>query len=200
VGTKLSRKALTKPNANSGNMNDYAQMLTIGLGEDASSDDAAKVRAWMAANPNEFWELGELAHHASEKVVKYSTSWVAQQESVKKRMKKLKDDLGYSSSNIVEQMAITQVVLNWARLYFLEASLSSAAKGQHSRDSAHYWDRRVTMAQGRYNQALVTLARIRKLKLPDITAIQAQVAYVNAGEDAPVELQAMRLLPAEVGK
>jgi hypothetical protein len=42
-------------------------------------------------------------------------------------------------------------------------------------------------------QALTSLAKIRKLKLPDITAIQANVAFVNASE-GPVGLQAKRLI------
>ncbi len=192
--TSLKQRAANNLKAAGVNKNELAEMLYAGLDGAASPDDVEKVRAWLQANPEEFTIFGELATQAHEKVVTCATTWVVEQERVKTRMHKLKDDLGYSSSNILEQMAITQVVLNWARLYFLENNLSNATSGSHNKELAHYWDRRVTMAQGRYNQALVTLAKLRKLKLPDITAIQANVAYVNAGSDAPVELQAKHLI------
>jgi hypothetical protein len=189
VGSQLS-----KQKASAANKQELERILTIGLdNEKTTPDDVEKVRAWLAANPDEFRYFGELASQALEKVVTCATSWVLEQERVRERMNRLKEDLGYGSSNIVEQMAITQVVLNWARLYFLEINLSNATNGSHNRESAHYWDRRVTMAQSRYNQALLSLAKIRKLKLPDITAIQANVAYVNASS-GPVGLQAKHLL------
>ena len=195
----MDSKALSKQKKESlANMEDLAQILSVGVSSEkpATPDEAAMVRAFLAANPDEFREVGELANHALKTVVESATSWTVEQVRARERMEKLKHDLGYDSSNIVEQMAITQVVLNWARLYFLEVNLSSATKGSHNKDSAHYWDRRVTMAQGRYHNALISLAKIRKLKLPDITAIQAQVAYVNAGGDGSVELQAKKLLTA----
>jgi hypothetical protein len=193
---------VSKQKASHANMEELAQVLSVGLdGDSPTSDDEQKVRAVLAAHPDQFRAFGELASQALEKVVTCATTWAVERVRVQERMQKLKTDLGYDSSNIVEQMAITQVTLNWARLYFLENNLSNATNGSHNRESAHYWDRRVTMAQGRYNQALISLAKIRKLKLPDITAIQAQVAYVNAGENGgSVELQAKRLLPAEAGK
>ena len=193
----MGKNSLSKQELESrANGADYAEMISVGLNGDASVDPRAaeRVRAWMKENPDELRELGELAALARERVVSCATTWVAEQESVKRRMDRMTQELGYESSNILEQMAITQVVLNWVRLYFLEINLSNATRGSHNRESAHYWDRRVTVAQGRYNQALTTLAKLRKLKLPDITAIQAQVAYVNAS-DGPVELQAKRLLP-----
>ena len=179
------------------NESELRDVLGVGLNSDVAVDpkDAERVRAWIAANPDELRELGELALLAKERVVTCATTWVAEQESVKRRMAKMTQDLGYETSNILEQMAITQVVLNWVRLYFLETKLSNATKGSHNREAAHYWDRRVTAAQGRYNQALTTLAKLRKLKLPDITAIQANVAYINA-PDSPTELRAKQLLPA----
>jgi hypothetical protein len=189
VGSQLS-----KQKASAANKQELAQILSVGLVDEKTTPaDVEKAKAWLAANPDEFRYFGELASQALEKVVTCATTWVLEQERVRERMNRLKDELGYGSSNIVEQMAITQVTLNWARLYFLENNLSNATSGSHNRESAHYWDRRVTMAQGRYNQALISLAKIRKLKLPDITAIQAQVAYVNA-TDGPVDLHAKKLL------
>jgi hypothetical protein len=197
---KKSTALSKQQKADLANREEFAQVVMAGIDGEATSDDVARVRALLANYPDEFREFGELASQALDKVVMCATTWVVEQQRAKERMQKLKDDLGYASSNIVEQMAITQVVLNWARLYFLENNLSTATKGSHNKESAHYWDRRVTMAQGRYNQALISLAKIRKLKLPDITAIQAQVAYVSAGEGAPVEMRAKHLLPSEAAK
>jgi hypothetical protein len=137
VDTKLS-----KQKAERANIEELAQILGVGLsGDNPSADDVEKVRAILAANPGEYRSFGELASKALESVVECATTWVVQRETVKERMQKLQDDLGYASSNIVEQMAITQVVLNWARLYFLETNLSNATRESHRPESAHYWDR-----------------------------------------------------------
>ena len=177
------------------NQIEHARMFTAGLGRPATHDETVKVKAYLAANPDELARMEGLADKAAELVIKSATTWVYEQESVKGQMADLRVRLGYESSNVIERLAIEQAVIAWARLHFLENNLSHAVKGSHSKELAHYWDRRVSMAQHRYNQALISLAKIRKLKLPDITAIQANVAYVNSGE-GPVAMRANRLLPA----
>jgi hypothetical protein len=179
----------------SGNLEELAQLVSIGLDTDKppTADETAKIRAWLAANPDEFRHVGEMAKYALERVVDTGTTWAVERESVRLRIEELKTSLGYEGSNHIERMMIEQVVLCWARLYFLEQDLANSTKGNHQRETGIYWDRRVTSAQHRYNQALISLAKVRKLKLPDITAIQAQVAYVNAG-DGPLEMRAQKVL------
>lgn len=188
------KRELTKwEKENFGSLEELAQLISIGLNGEPTSDQAEKVRAWLAANPDELKRGEWLSKEAERKVVESATTWQMERERVIAQMEDIKTGLGYESSNLIERLAIDQVALSWARLYFLENNLSILTRQSHSRDSAQYWDRRITSAQNRYHQALIALAKIRKLKLPDITAIQAQNAYVSVGDGA-LDVQARKLI------
>lgn len=200
---KLKRRTRRKPKPeqDSEELEELADMLCVGLGgEVPSAEQIRRVQSWLAANPSQIEIAGDLANEAIKHVIECETTWLLEREGIKLRQAELRVNLGYEASNHIERMLIDQAVLCWTRLYFLEKNLATATKGSHNRESGFYWDRRVTSAQHRYNQALISLAKVRKLKLPDITAIQAQVAIVNASDGGPVELQAKRLLPTKVGK
>ncbi len=89
-------------------------------------------------------------------------------------LKRLRRDLGGDDALPIEQALIDHIVTCWARLSSAERGLTKTTTGDHSRDSALYWERRVDAAQRRYLRALGLLARMRAL-----TRVQVNIAEVQ---------------------
>jgi hypothetical protein len=190
---KLKRKERKKGDDLPAELAEWLATCAPCMGENPSPDDVSHLKTYLLTHPDAWRNAGELSAEALKRTVE-NESWSAyQRECVMLGLEELRANLGYEQSNHIERLLIDQAVLCWVRLYFLEDCLSRATKGTHNRESGLYWDRRVTSAQHRYTQALVALAKVRKLKLPDITAIQANVAIVNASE-SPTHLQTRAML------
>lgn len=110
--------------------------------------------------------------------------------AVKLRCAQLKQELGYADAAPVERLLIEHVVLCHARLGMVEHQHARATGGGWQTDSAHlafctYWDRRLTLAQKRFDRAVTTLARTRYLlaraDAARAVAEQAQAPKPRAG-------------------
>lgn len=178
---------------------EWLEICASCMGDNVKHEDVLRLRDYLTTHPDAWRDAGDLASEALKRTIECETWSKYQAECVKLGADQLRATLGYEQANSVERLLIDQCVLSWVRLNRLEEKLSNATKDSHNRESGLYWDRRVTSAQHRYNQALISLAKVRKLKLPNITAIQADVAYVNAS-DSPVELQARRITEGTADK
>jgi hypothetical protein len=87
--------------------------------------------------------------------------------AVKLRCAQLKQEMGHAEASPVERLLIEHAVLCHARLGMIEHQHARATQGWQT-DSAHiafcaHWDRRLTLAQKRFDRAITTLARTRAL-------------------------------------
>ena len=89
-------------------------------------------------------------------------------------------------------MLVDRVVTCWYYLQDAEKRYANAITqpGSMSFDLGDYHQRRITASQRRYNSAVMTLARVRRLQLPEIIiglAGQVNIAeqQVNVAESAP---------------
>jgi len=87
-----------------------------------------------------------------------------------RRMAKM---LGAGTAPAFELPLIEHIMTCWVRLQLVERDMSNTVKGSHSRDSALYWDRRLTEAQRRYLRAVNLLAKVRHIG----PAVQVNVAH-----------------------
>ncbi|GAA4416730.1 hypothetical protein GCM10023187_48440 [Nibrella viscosa] len=90
----------------------------------------------------------------------------------------LRDKLGYQAANELERLAIGQVVLCWLNLHLTELGYSDAFSRSLTLTLGIYWEKRLTMASKRYNKALETLSKMRKMKLT-VQINNAQNQIVN---------------------
>lgn len=110
-------------------------------------------------------------------------------EALKANVQHMSDDLGYKGATPLERPLIEHVVLCWLRLRKAELSYSNALAGAQTLTQAAHWERRLTMAQGRYLRAGESLARVRRLARPhrqplqlNIGGQQVNVAAIPTGE------------------
>jgi hypothetical protein len=81
------------------------------------------------------------------------------------KCRKLKESLGYEKANPLEQLAIEQIVLCWLNYHQTELCYANSFTKSSNRESDLYWGKQLTFANRRYNWALETLYRMRKMNL-----------------------------------
>lgn len=84
-------------------------------------------------------------------------------EIMKKKLRDLRDQLGWEQATMLEQIAIRHVCLCWLNLNITEQLANQNLSDRHSTESGLYWDKRLTGAQKRHLRAVETLAKVRKL-------------------------------------
>lgn len=107
---------------------------------------------------------------------------VLAREAAFHEIRELKRDLAGPNPTALDEMLVDQVVMCRFLLQDAEIRYITAInrEGGMSFDQGDYLQRRITASQKRYNSAVMTLAKVRRLQLPDITI--AQAGQVNIGE------------------
>jgi hypothetical protein len=80
-------------------------------------------------------------------------------------------------------LLIDQIVVCWLQMYITQYSYSSVMAESVTLNQGNYWERRLTIVQGRYLRAMETLARVRRLSR--VTPLQVNIGgqQVNVAGD-----------------
>ena len=93
----------------------------------------------------------------------FTNESISSQEFIKKYVKEMKTELGYSNSTFVEKMLIDEIVMRWLRLSEMESGHLKITSQNHAVEVGMYMDRRLDIAQKRFLRAMTTLAKVRKM-------------------------------------
>jgi hypothetical protein len=117
---------------------------------------------------------GDLALQAEESLL---VAILGQQEGaktcVRAKMRQMRAELGWSESSALERILIERVVATWLDVYFAEL-VCNQSKG----DSIHqlkYKQHRIDRSHKRHLSAVKMLATVRKMALPVLVDIKAEV-------------------------
>ena len=80
----------------------------------------------------------------------------------------LERGLGMDQAPMIEKLIIQNIVNNWLRLQWVEYQVTGNMGEGVSREQVGWWEKRLSITQGRYLRALETLARVRRMALPDL--------------------------------
>lgn len=107
------------------------------------------------------------------------------QESIPRKMDRLRKDLSGENPTPLEVLLVERVVLCWLSLH--DAEVRYAQAKELSIPQATFWQERIDRLHRRYLSAIKTLATIRKLALP---ALQVNIArkQVNVAAGGTVEV------------
>jgi hypothetical protein len=87
-------------------------------------------------------------------------------------------DLGFDDAPEIERLLIDRIVLTWLHLQHVEYRRSAQwSTGDSSHARLSFYDRATERAQADHVRAITALARLRKLRLPNV----AQVNIVAPG-------------------
>lgn len=77
----------------------------------------------------------------------------------------LKEELGYSSSNKLEKIAIEHIILCWMDYHQTENDFNNILAQSPETELGIYWEKRLTYSSRRYTRAIESLVKIRKMNL-----------------------------------
>jgi hypothetical protein len=80
----------------------------------------------------------------------------------------IRAEMGYHEAPIMEKMLIENVITAWLRVQWLEFLITARMSGEFRIPAMEFWQKSLATAQRSYLAACETLAKIRKMKLPNI--------------------------------
>ena len=92
-------------------------------------------------------------------------------------------ELGKAQASPLELLLIDLVVMRWLDLQDAEYRRAAALKGNMGIEQADHWEKRLTLVQHRYTQAVESLAKVRALlrRAPvQVNIAQRQVVVNNS--------------------
>jgi hypothetical protein len=131
--------------------------------DNPNSEDLTELRRLFDEDPELWRTSGNMARRTLDHLLHtYYSQSAYVRECVRRRVKELREQLGYGESPPLERILIEQVLVCWVNLYVLEMNSATKLRESHSTETGLYWDRRLTGAQRRFRRASESLARIRK--------------------------------------
>jgi hypothetical protein len=98
-------------------------------------------------------------------------NWVSDEvakTAVEEHVVYVRDEMGYHDAPIMEKMLIDNIVTVWLRLQWLDYLVAAKMAGEFSIRSMEFWQKSLASAQRNYLAACETLAKVRKMRLPNI--------------------------------
>jgi len=176
---------------------------------EATTEDKKKLRKYYDENPDYVREIGDLSNQVIEELLSlYMSTSFATRESYRRKIKMMREDLGYSHSSSVEQVLIEQICVTWLKLNIIEWASVNKLRESHSIETGLYWGKMLEMAQRRHLKATESLAKVRMLlasadlrqqqadeKRAKVAAIAGKaVKQLTAGTNLPIDVDTFRNL------
>jgi hypothetical protein len=147
---------------------DFADLLISCLKPKPDKKDLQELRKYLTIQPGLLSESMGLAvitqTHLTSKIVHEPASKMAVEDDINVIQK----GLGMDQAPMLEKLLIQNVVNTWLRLQWVEYQLAGFMNGESTREQIAWWEKRLSITQGRYLRAIETLARVRKIALPDL--------------------------------
>ena len=80
----------------------------------------------------------------------------------------VRDEIGYHDAPIMEKMLIDNIVTAWLRVQWLDYLVAIRMAGEFRIPAMEFWQKSLATAQRSYLAACETLAKVRKMRLPNI--------------------------------
>ncbi len=98
-------------------------------------------------------------------------------EMVMQHLHEMREELGWETSPRMEQILIDRVVLTWLYVHMLELQLAQTENLSNSR--IKLFELRIEKGQRRHLKAIKMLATVRKMALPMLVDVRAQINVVD---------------------
>lgn len=160
-----------------------------------------RLRQILHDHPTAWRITGDLAATSAEALVRVvARDDQHMRESVLAGMEKVRESLGYATSPQLERLLIDQVTLCWLTYEITRTVYTFLAfDGRKEPEHGAYWEKRMASVELRYQRAIESLARTRKLvrstKLVQINFAQQQIVN-NAMESATSSVEPSELARA----
>ena len=125
-----------------------------------------ELQAYLGKNPDLRDRISVLASTAKEHLLEKVIAESGSRLLVREEMEGMRNKLTYKDSTPLEMLLIDSVLMCWLRLQYAECHMNYSMGGEQSFAQVDFADKMLTRAQNRYNRAIESLARVRRLSRP----------------------------------
>lgn len=143
-------------------------LIDRAMADKPAKKDLAELRKYIDFNPGLLSETISLAKVTQQAIIEKVATQPAIKLVVKDDVYMLERGLGMDQAPMIEKLIIQNIVNNWLRLQWVEYQVTGNMGEGVSREQVGWWEKRLSITQGRYLRALETLARVRRMALPDL--------------------------------
>lgn len=125
--------------------------------------DVQRLETYLVKHPKDVVKLGDLANQAMTAVIDHAFGQPSVSLPVAHYMARMRIDMRWDNSGIIERSLIDHVILCWLRLYTTELRYERNMEEGLTLAQGEYWEKKLSANQRRYLRAVETLARVRRL-------------------------------------
>jgi hypothetical protein len=133
-----------------------------------AKEDLQTIRKFLIDYPEFCLTVFSMTEAIQQQIIR---NWVGDEvakTAIEEHVVYVRDEMGYHDAPIMEKMLIDNVVTAWLRLQWLNYLVSAKMAGEFRIPHMEFWQKSQAMAQRNYLAACETLAKVRKMKLPNI--------------------------------
>ena len=133
-----------------------------------AKSDLAEIRKFLIDYPEFSKIVFDTVDTTQAQIIKNYVGDEVAQIAVEEHVTHIRAEMGYHEAPIMEKMLIDNIVTAWLRVQWLEFLVTAKLSKSFRIPEMDFWQRSLVMAQKSYLAPCESLAKIRKMKLPNI--------------------------------
>jgi hypothetical protein len=133
-----------------------------------AKDDLQAIRQFLIEYPEFSKIVFDTVDTTQTQIMKNYVGSEVAQIAIEEHAAYIRAEMGYHEAPIMEKMLIENIITAWLRVQWLEFLITAKMSGEFRIPVMEFWQKSSATAQRSYLAACETLAKIRKMKLPNI--------------------------------
>ena len=133
-----------------------------------AKEDLETIRKFLSAYPEFCQIVFNMGGVTRDRIVKDWVSGKIAKTAIQEQVNYLRDGMGYQEAPIMEKMIIDNIATCWLRLQYIDYAVAAKMAGDFNIRHMEFWQKSLATAQKSYLAACETLAKVRKMRLPNI--------------------------------
>src|SRR5215216_4946915 len=133
-----------------------------------AKDDLQAIRKFLIEYPEFSKIVFDTVDTTQAQIIKNYVGSEVAQIAIEEHAAYIRAEMGYHEAPIMEKMLIENIITAWLRVQWLEFLITARMSGEFRIPAMEFWQKSLATAQRSYLAACETLAKIRKMKLPNI--------------------------------
>jgi hypothetical protein len=133
-----------------------------------AKDDLQAIRKFLIEYPEFSKIVFDTVDTTQAQIIKNYVGSEVAQIAIEEHAAYIRAEMGYHEAPIMEKMLIENIITAWLRVQWLEFLITARMSGEFRIPAMEFWQKSLASAQRSYLAACETLAKIRKMKLPNI--------------------------------
>jgi len=133
-----------------------------------AKEDLQTIRKFLIDYPEFCRAVFSMTEATQQQIIKNWVNDEVAKTAVEEHVVYVRDEMGYHDAPVMEKMLIDNIVTAWLRVQWLDYLVAAKMAGEFRIPAMEFWQKSLATAQRSYLSACETLAKVRKMRLPNI--------------------------------